>query len=201
MALQPDGKLVLAGRGEDYTSIAVGRLLPNGDFDPGFGTNGLVTITVPEGDVFGADTTVAISPDGSIIVGFTWRRSDGYPRWGLAHLMSSGTLVSATNGFAHGTWDPSAWVFISGVGVRSNGAIFGIGARTNGTLTGIFQITPLHAPDAGFGAPATPGNATFASDGEDGGMLPTMLALPDGSVIAAAYSTAASKWVGESLPS
>src|SRR5436189_1654653 len=44
MALQPDGKVVVAGSAADQGYvIALARYLPNGEIDTGFGINGKVT--------------------------------------------------------------------------------------------------------------------------------------------------------------
>src|SRR5262245_42515997 len=42
MAIQPDGKLVVAGRTTANANIALARYLPNGSLDAGFGSGGLV---------------------------------------------------------------------------------------------------------------------------------------------------------------
>jgi uncharacterized delta-60 repeat protein len=65
MALQPDGKIVLVGVSNH--SIAVARLLPDGKVDPSFGTNGRSIIDLPTD--FEAATSVAIQPEGGIVVG------------------------------------------------------------------------------------------------------------------------------------
>ncbi len=65
VALQPDGKIVVAGQ-SGSTAMAVTRLNPDGSLDGSFGTGGTSRIT------FGAATSVATSvlvrPDGEIVV-------------------------------------------------------------------------------------------------------------------------------------
>jgi uncharacterized delta-60 repeat protein len=70
MAVQPDGKIVLAGNttSGSNTQIAVVRLLPNGQLDTSFGQNG---IAIPNLSALGKPTAVAVSlePNGDIVVG------------------------------------------------------------------------------------------------------------------------------------
>jgi uncharacterized delta-60 repeat protein len=71
MAVQPDGKIVLAGNTSTAGSnnqIAVVRLLPNGQLDTSFGKNG---IAIPNLSALGKPTADAVSlePNGDIVVG------------------------------------------------------------------------------------------------------------------------------------
>lgn len=65
VAIQPDGKIVVAGTAE-FSRFALIRYEPNGDLDPSFGDGGIVTTDVTTGTdmAFG----LAIQPDGSIVV-------------------------------------------------------------------------------------------------------------------------------------
>jgi uncharacterized delta-60 repeat protein len=64
-ALQPDGKIVVAGYTQADEDVAVARLASDGSLDPGFGTGGKRVVD------FGAATfgnAVALQPDGRIVV-------------------------------------------------------------------------------------------------------------------------------------
>jgi uncharacterized delta-60 repeat protein len=68
LALQPDGKIVVVGRGGDTSDydFAVARYETNGDLDPAFGSGG-ITVTHVSGasdDVY----DVVVQPDGKIVV-------------------------------------------------------------------------------------------------------------------------------------
>ncbi len=68
LALQPDGKVVIAGETRlpaQAANIAVARMNPDGSPDLGFGANGVRVI-----DLFGDDRgqAVALQPDGKILV-------------------------------------------------------------------------------------------------------------------------------------
>ena len=69
LALQPDGKLLLAGNAPDasfsYAAFLLARLLPDGGLDPEFGDGGLSTTE------FGGDAWIralVLQPDGRIVV-------------------------------------------------------------------------------------------------------------------------------------
>ena len=55
MALQPDGRIVVAGYGfvGDHTVFGLARYRPDGSLDPAFGTGGIVTRQIGAGDAQG----------------------------------------------------------------------------------------------------------------------------------------------------
>lgn len=67
VATQPDGKVVVVGELVDAgaQNAVLGRYLPDGQLDPGFGTGGL---TAPVG-FYSGFRAVAVQPDGQIVVG------------------------------------------------------------------------------------------------------------------------------------
>ena len=70
MAVQPDGKIVLAGSTQapgGKPQVAVVRLQPNGSLDSTFGKGGKVIVSAPPGDRQIANA-VALAPDGKIVV-------------------------------------------------------------------------------------------------------------------------------------
>jgi uncharacterized delta-60 repeat protein len=64
IALQPDGKIVLAGAASG-TAFGVARFHPGGALDSTFGTGGKATVTFPTAS---SPTSMAIQPDGKIVV-------------------------------------------------------------------------------------------------------------------------------------
>ena len=68
MAIQPDGKIVVAGRGanndDDWAML---RYLPNGELDPAFGTAGQVVTDFKGGEDWVGG--LLLRPDGKILVG------------------------------------------------------------------------------------------------------------------------------------
>jgi uncharacterized delta-60 repeat protein len=63
MALQPDGKILVAGT--DGDGFAVARLMPNGALDPSFGTGGKATVNFTGVDIAHG---MALQPDGKIVL-------------------------------------------------------------------------------------------------------------------------------------
>jgi uncharacterized delta-60 repeat protein len=75
IALQPDGRLIVAGVANSSVAnddIFVGRYLPDGSPDPGFGSNGF---TILPAGTSGARPAVAVQPGGGLVI--TLERSDG----------------------------------------------------------------------------------------------------------------------------
>jgi uncharacterized delta-60 repeat protein len=70
MAVQTDGKVILAGRKADAPQgiFSVLRFLPNGGPDPSFGTNGTVTLSFAEGKWLDV-TAITLDADGRILLG------------------------------------------------------------------------------------------------------------------------------------
>ncbi len=68
VALQPDGKIVIAGTAAsgDQSDFGVARLQPNGSLDTTFGDGGVSRVDFEPGD---AGNALAIQPDGKIVVG------------------------------------------------------------------------------------------------------------------------------------
>jgi uncharacterized delta-60 repeat protein len=86
LALQQDGKIVLAGEStiNGDRDFALARYNTNGTLDPSFGTGGRVTTTFGQNDVA---FSVAVQPDGKIVTaGF------GLFKFALARYNSNGTL-------------------------------------------------------------------------------------------------------------
>jgi uncharacterized delta-60 repeat protein len=96
VAVQPDGKIVVAGFAFDATGIngdlALARLNPDGTLDPSFGTGGLVTTNLgTQGDDARA---VVVQPDGRIVVAGSAEEDIA-----LARYLPNGTLDAS---FGHG---------------------------------------------------------------------------------------------------
>ncbi len=87
VAIQPDGKIVVAGSSNNGSNFdfALIRYNPNGTLDPAFGTGGIVSIDIRNGD--DQVSAVAIQPDGKIVVA-------GYSNtdFALARFKPNGTL-------------------------------------------------------------------------------------------------------------
>jgi uncharacterized delta-60 repeat protein len=91
VAIQPDGKIVVAGfvTESGKKSFVVLRLLADGNFDSSFGTNSAVKTAVGSGD--DEIKSLALQPDGKIVAaGFS--TSGGIAHYAAARYSSSGVL-------------------------------------------------------------------------------------------------------------
>jgi uncharacterized delta-60 repeat protein len=86
IAVQPDGKIILGGvfkmvNGESRRGVA--RLTPDGSLEAGFSA---VSFD------FAAINTLALQPDGNILLGGLFRSINGDPHFGMARLNADGSL-------------------------------------------------------------------------------------------------------------
>lgn len=182
---QPDGKL-LVDAPADTNSAKIVRLLPNGAVDTSFGTQGVVTLTVPN-NVFSLQGDMQLQPDGAIVVlgvvNVPVHRGPLH-HGVVARFLANGTLDSSfgTNGVVQltalgGAQTDSPRVLL----LQPNGQIL-IADDFSSDQTSPLQVTRLNGDgsvDAGFG---DAGIATIPG-GTDG--APEALALQnDGKVLA-----------------
>ena len=93
MAIQPDGKIVVAGYAS-YTStgyhFAIARYNPDGSPDNSFGTSGQTTVSFLQGSAF--CTAIALQPDGRIVLGGYIQSVGNSDDFGIARLFANGTI-------------------------------------------------------------------------------------------------------------
>ncbi|HJV64802.1 MAG TPA: hypothetical protein VJ550_03615 [Geomonas sp.] len=182
VAVQPDGKLVVAGYTsvEDKYTFALARYNRDGSGDPTFGSAGTVTTSFGnEGDqAFG----VAIDADGKIVVvGFT--TIGGVRHFALARYWGNGRLdkTFGNNGTVVTVASPLRSGELHGVVIqRTDGKIAVAGAGDNDwyRYSGVVaRYLPDGSLDAGFG---TDGHV-FSGEGE----YDTLFLQSDGKLVAA----------------
>jgi uncharacterized delta-60 repeat protein len=158
MAVQPDGKIVVAGAGsfDSSVKIALARYRTNGSLDTTFDGDGKV-VTDFSTSVLEQATGVAIQPDGKILVtGVANMGSSSSPRWriALARYKANGALDT--------TFDDDGKALI-GLGPRqfiaenlvalSNGQIIVVGNAQLGSLPEqlfLARLMPDGSPDPTF---------------------------------------------------
>lgn len=95
-ALQPDGKIILAGEkyGQTSPEFALIRYNSNGSVDNTFGTGGIVTTSFGSSPVSASVYALAVQPDGKIIAaGRTYVNGiNSYSSFALARYTANGTL-------------------------------------------------------------------------------------------------------------
>ena len=154
LLVQPDGKILVGGGLTAYNgapSLTVARLNANGTLDASFSPVGLVALR--------QIGTLALQPDGKILVGGGASLQGGAPNPGVTRLNANGTLDASFNVGAGVT---SVNGFVRGLLVQADGKILVGGTFTsfNGQPVGnLVRLNSDGTVDAGFaigtGATAT----------------------------------------------
>lgn len=196
VAIQPDGKILVAGYTEYYGAFppadkgVVIRYNTNGSLDNTFGVGGRETFNMP-GNYPSRTTAIALEPDGKILIGgyatspvtdeqtyfFQKLYTNGFPDTAFAPL---GQILTAFSGaFGSGGGGPLL--------LLPNGNILIAGTTYNSVTFQSYlaaaEFNPTGTPDLGFG------NAGQASIGFPGNPMDTNLflndiaLLPDGKVL------------------
>ncbi|MET0753881.1 MAG: FG-GAP-like repeat-containing protein [Pyrinomonadaceae bacterium] len=179
--VQPDGKIVVAGRGSQFTtftyySLFVARLNADGSLDNTFGNGGKVIITNPR-NLIGYD--MELQPDGKIVVGGTIYRvvGDGIFEYDMiaVRLNPNGTLDGGFSGgiFMYLTGSPAAPQHeqAKAISIQPDGKIILAG-------THLLRLDPNGAVDATF-SPVPVSLGFMATD---------MKLQPDGKILLSALS-------------
>jgi uncharacterized delta-60 repeat protein len=174
MAIQSDGKIVLAGAAG--SKMAVVRYTPSGVLDTSFNGSGIVTGLAM--GVFGNNSTnsVLVQSNGGIVVG--GGSSTGAT---LARLTSSGQLDTTfgSQGYASNSNLATAYA----VAQAADGDLLAAGSTGNGsTGTGLFGVAaflPTGAPDTTFGT----GGMTTANFSSAGQFADAVAIQADGKIV------------------
>jgi len=183
VAIQPDGKIVVAGAsGDAGTQIAVARLRSTGGLDKAFGGGTGKVITTYSGGLASWADAVALQPDGKIVVaGFVY---DGtHYRFAVVRYTTAGALDT--------TWGGNGKVVTNlGVGedaahavaLQSDGKI--VVAGGGGDDFGVVRYTTAGALDTTFGG----GNGYVETDLGASDQAETEAIQPDGNIVLAGFS-------------
>lgn len=162
VALQPDGKIVAVGYGEDSNGRPwpfVARVNADGSPDTNFGTwspgSGLQIIdqfqSLPGGWVAAAAKGVAVQDDGKIVVVGDLTYPDSTVGEFVARFNSDGTLDTSFAGDGLVEFPPATGAGLTDVAIQNDGKIvLGIG-NTNSTEFMVARLNPDGSGDAGFG--------------------------------------------------
>lgn len=122
VAIQPDGKLVVAGIVGFGSDFQVARYLPNGDPDPAFNTTG--SVVTPVGTGTEQVDSVLIQPDGKILVGGTARLGASPFNFAVVRYLANGALDPDFNG---------SGIFLNNLGVFSS-EVHGMALQSDGKI-------------------------------------------------------------------
>jgi len=148
VAVQPDGKIVVAGG--TALDLGVLRLMPDGSFDPGFGAGGKVLLN--NVGTYTAAIDVAILPDHKILMLSTIATSGTNTRvTALFRLSENGSLDTGFSGDGVAELDivPNQNENVVGLAAEASGGKFVVAG--NGTTGFVCRILPDGSLDFAFG--------------------------------------------------
>ncbi|BDP43802.1 hypothetical protein DAETH_37710 (plasmid) [Deinococcus aetherius] len=158
VALQPDGKLVVAGDDPVSEDFRLARYNPDGSLDARFGSGGVVTTTKAGGSEVARN--VLVQPDGKIVVSGDPFGSGGST--GMARYTAGGSLDSSFG--AGGTLTLTGARVGAGLALQPDGKFVLVGSvqpdpGINVTRFALRRLNADGSPDSGFG---TAGSVTTA---------------------------------------
>ena len=177
LALQPDGKLVAAGRtweenqGKIMSMFALVRYNPNGSRDTSFGSEGLVWW--PLYDSSARAFALALQPDGKLVAA-------GPPNFTLVRYNPDGSLDTSFG---------SGGVVTTAIGAYGDGA-FALALQPNGKLVAAGYASPTKFPDYFAVVRYNPDGSVDRTFGADGtvttpsGVAEALALQPDGKLVA-----------------
>ena len=148
VAVQTDGKIVMAGYTATNTNFTVARFTSSGTLDPSFGIGGINIVDFAGGADYGF--AVAVAPDGKIVVvGPVWNGSQYV--FGIARFTTSGGLDNTfdTDGKRTVQLSPGVTNWATAVVVQSDGRIV-VGGFV-GTDFGLVRLNLDGSLDGTFG--------------------------------------------------
>jgi uncharacterized delta-60 repeat protein len=140
VALQPDGKIVAAGRtgGGSSSDFALARYGPDGDLDASFGGDGKV-VTDFAGNLDGT-SDLAVQNDGKIVAaGWTLAGAGGPPDFALTRYTSDGGLDVSFDGDGRVVTDFGSGDSAHGVALQTDGKIVAAGSSGD-TYTDSYNV-------------------------------------------------------------
>ena len=193
VAVQPDGKIVLAGSVPLGSSpfynkgFAALRFNPSGSLDSSFGSSGQALVTISPGYL----VDVKLQPDGKIILaGYSSGTSSN--DFALARLQSNGSLDASfgdggktTTDFGNGSYD-----YAAGLCLEPNGKILVVGDASYPVGSGfaddfaVARYNPNGSLDTSFGT----AGMLLTPIGSRDDRAQDCLAQPDGKIVVAGYS-------------
>lgn len=185
VALQPDGKIIVAGAtlAGFRSAFALVRYNADGSLDEGFGDGGRVATSFAETSDFG--NAVAVQPTGKIVVaGYAF--ASFHSDFALARYKADGTLDSSFGAGGKvttflGAGDSLAWA----LALQPDGKIVAGGSGHPGSFA-LARYRDDGSLDQGFGSG---GKVTTAVGPREEGMINALALQPDGKLVAAGWTT------------
>lgn len=147
VAVQGDGKIVVAGYTYPYPAFALARYNSDGTLDAGFGSSGKVVSRF--GTDYGSAYAVTIQSDGKIVVAGSKFRQSGYSNFALVRYNSNGSLDSSFGIDGRVVTDFGDLSVAYAVSIQSDGKIVAAGKSNNRFALARYNFDG--SLDAGFG--------------------------------------------------
>jgi uncharacterized delta-60 repeat protein len=185
IALQPDGKILVGGSFSTYSGVTCNRIIRlntggtiDNTFNIGTGfSGGTGSLSISSGTV----STIALQPDGKILVGGDFASYSGVTRNGIIRLNTGGTIDNTFNigsgfgGFLYSiALQPDGKILAAGGFSTYSGVTSGhiIRLNTGGTIDNTFDTGTFTTPFSGFNS-----------------FVRTITLQPDGKILAAGNFT------------
>lgn len=181
MAIQPDGKILLAGRGPTGNSFTLTRLTPNGTLDPSFGGSGTGTKSLDLGSP-AQPYAMTIAPDGKIVLAGAVNEGSGSVDAAVARFSADGAPDTS---FSSTGWRSADFGGVNdratGVAVLPDGKIILVGSGGSGTRRFVVaRLTSHGVYDSAF-----EGAGLIMVPGTEGGDASAVALQPDGTIVVA----------------
>lgn len=185
MIIQPDQKIVVAGAAGTGTNatITVARYMPDGSLDGDFGGSGIISIDYT-GTVDRA-TSIALQPDGKIVVGAE-TTSSGNTNFSVVRLLENGTPDAGFGTGGRAIIDFGVnFEASNAVAVQPDGKIVLAGRVESATFSdfAVARFTDSGSPDEDF---SEDGKVTTSLHDEDDGQ--SLVLQPDGKIVVGGYT-------------
>jgi len=161
VALQQDGKIIVAGNFDkvgNLTRYSVARLNSDGSFDPTFNVAFPARVS--------SVTSVAVQPDGKVLIGGNFSTIGGQTRNGLARLNSDGTLDTTFN-------TPCSAFSNRAIVIQPDGKLIVGSTCTTASSPGVARLNANGTLDTTFDA----------GTGANGSAVRALVLQPDGKVL------------------
>jgi uncharacterized delta-60 repeat protein len=189
LALQPDGKIVLAGRSYNGSQdvFALARYNPNGKLDTNFNGTGKVTTAI--GSSGDSANALALQPDGKIVAAGS-SNNGTQDVFALVRYNPDGKLDTSFNGTGKVMTAMHLWDDVNALALQPDGKLVAAGASHNGSNVdiGLARYNPNGKLDTSFNGT---GKVTTAIGSGDDDAIDLAL-QPDGKLVTAGYSKSAS---------
>ena len=197
VALQSDGKIVVAGRSEDdsyYYAFALTRFNRDGSLDSAFGNSGSKRTLISAGDIDDEANSIAVQSDGKIVAAGDLTDALGHIAFALARYDTAGNLDTTFG--THGTiknninGGNSKSDYAYSVALQSDGKIVAAGRSGDASSNYAFALARYNTDGSIDNAFGTNGTVRKYINGgsNDGDGAGTVVLQSDGKIVSAGYS-------------